>query len=219
MNFFKNFFGSKKVSQTIEESTELAQILQDKLLLISGFPLHHSSETPESQETLNIIEDIKLLIEKLEINNLTKGQRIYIFDTAIKTAELSIVISLTDKFVNNNLKTDITCPSKDNLEQPFRPSFWLASIVTRYKDRSAYQAIEDYLCKRFKIGKSVIIKGQAITKDEFIAQTDQWKHDRNFTFLNNQASKKKLPRYRRHGLMDSIEDFDKSKLKSPTNHK
>lgn len=198
-----------------EEVSELALNLQDKMLMVSGAPLKYNPDLEaefKKKGSELIINEINIAIEKLDLKKLTKKQRIYLIDTAVKSGELTIVKHLAEKFILAGFKTDITNPSEENIEQPFRPTFWLPSIINRYKDKSAYRAIENYLCERFNIGDPVEINGKKITRKNYIEEVNRWKHDKNFALMNN--VKVKRPRYRRHELMDEIEDFDTAKLKS-----
>ena len=148
-----------------KDSRDLLKTITANLLIISGFPLKNQSQ---SQATLlekgkdTIIKEILRDITLLKLYLLDTKNRILLIDAAVKAANLDIVKALTEKYIKEGFENDIKIPSKDNPEHPYRPVFWLASIVSRYPGIpvSAYKAVEDYLCEKFSIPDVVNINGK-----------------------------------------------------------
>ena len=181
-----------------------------KLLAISGFPDREglSSEILKNGKEA-VIKEILSDFNHLNLSHYPVGERIYLIDTAVKAGNLEIVKALTEKFEKEGYADDIRIPSKDNMEHPYRPVFWLAAIVTRHLPKENYQAIEKYLCEHFKISDQIKINGKMTTRTQYLTSIDKWKHEKNIEFLGRgfKFSEKAntFVRYRRHELLDDIE--------------
>jgi hypothetical protein len=193
----------------------------------------HVSNLIEEKGHHAILEDVSLLeelgmqaihkdilnkIQSLRLQFFTETKRISLIDLAVKCGHLSIVQSLTEIFIDQGFEEDIRIPSKNNADHPYRPTFWLASIVTHYHAKENYVSIEKYLCEKLNIPNVVNINGKDTTREEYLLAVDKWKHTQNLRFMINTKSKEltyifSLPRYRRHEFLNEIETFDQSKLK------
>lgn len=153
--------------------------------------------------------------QKFDFSRLQQDERIYAFDTAVKLGNLDLVKVMAERYIDSGLSDDIRIPSENNMEVPFRPTFWLPSIVTRqeYAGKESYAAIEKYLSEKFDIPEKVNIDGEMLTRDQYCKNIDAWKHQNNIRMFNMGIGMKK-PRYRRHELMDAIEKG--VELKKPT---
>ncbi|RDI43771.1 hypothetical protein [Aquicella lusitana] len=192
--------------------TNLINIMFD----LSGFPtkvegIVHLQKMGEKK----LVELFSIHIGSLNLKKFSQSERLLFIDTAVKSGNLEVVKMAAEKFIKEGYEDDIRIPSKDNPEQPFRPVFWLASIVSRQPGIPAenYRAIEEYLCQKFNIPNTVNINGKNVTRKEYLAGVELWKHSQNVKFLKELGFKK--PRYRRHELMDDIEKGVKLKPFDP----
>lgn len=179
-----------------------------KLYLISG----HSAKPGVIENPMKMVMErnsmlAKIMddIRKINLEDYTQKERIYLIDTAIKAGNLSVVKALSEKFIEQKLADDIRIPSKNNLEHPYRPVFWLPSIVTRQPGvpKENYEKIEKYLCERFNIPSEIKIGDKVFTRKSYLATVELWKHQKNISFMREDKMSK--PRYRRHELLDEIE--------------
>jgi len=153
----------------------------------------------------NVVADILADVQKLKLKKYEKKLRILLIDTVIKFGHVELVKTLARKFKQEGFSDDIKIPAAENPEHAYRPVFWLAAIITRQEHvpLENYRAIEAYLCKKFDIPKLVKIDGEKITREEYLADVELWKHMQNVRFLT--VNNFRVPRYRRHELMDDIE--------------
>lgn len=158
---------------------------------------------PRGKETAvaDILEDIKIL----RLRDYPENERILLIDTVIKFGNVDLVKALARKFKKEGFSDDIRYPSAENPEHPYRPVFWLAAIITRqpHVPLKNYRDIENYLCRKFAVPKVVQIRDEFITREQYLAEVDAWKHCENIRLF--QRFNRQLPRYRRHELMDAIE--------------
>lgn len=189
--------------------------LLDKLFTISGFPFPNDSSNQALLARVGadkIIQDILADIRQLKLAHYKQGDRIGLIDRAVKCGNLVTVKALTEEFIRQGFINDILIPSKHNMEVPFRPVFWLASVVTRQPGvpRENYRAIENYLCERLQIPASVIIDGIDTSREKYLRQVELWKHEQNIRFFTDSFRPAKKPRFRLHELMDAIESHHPS---------
>ncbi len=160
----------------------------------------------------NKIAEIIDLINKIELPQVEKMERIYMIDSAIKLGNYDVVEALAKRFIHYKLEDDIRTPSalSEMGLLPFRPTFWLPSITTGLKHipKEEYQKIENYLCKTFNIPDKVEIKAQLVSKKDYLAKIDLWKHYENIRLFKLGTLK---TRYRRDDFLAEIEQ--KAKLK------
>jgi hypothetical protein len=152
-----------------------------------------------------VIADLISDVKQLKLKNYEKKLRILLIDTVIKFGNVELVKTLATKFKKEGFADDIKTPAAENPEHPYRPVFWLAAIITRqpHVPLENYRAIERYLCENFGITKTININGKLVTREKYLAGVELWKHKQNVYFLTQRGMK--LPRYRRHELMDAIE--------------
>jgi hypothetical protein len=193
---------------------ELYTNIIEKLFIISGFPIDAIPEAKkllETQGTDGIIKQLFIEIKILKLEDIDQSERICLIDTAVKAGNLDLVKAIAEKFIAEKFSDDIRIPSENNMEEPYRPVFWLASIVTRQAgvDKSHYQAIEDYLCNRFEIPNTVQLPSEdkktmvTVSRKEYLTYIEAWKHTENIRLLVEDKVRK--PRYCRHQLLDEIE--------------
>lgn len=239
---FENSLNSiiKKAEQVVLDASnlmeEMGKLTPDDILMLLNndkeliLDIIHLMEEKGKQaifEDVSLLEEIGIQalnkdilndIQNLRLRLLSQKNRVCLIDTAVKCGYLSIVQGLTEIFISQGFKDDIRIPSKDNADHPYRPTFWLASIVTRYRPQENYVAIEKYLCEKLNIPNVVNINGKNTTREEYILAVDKWKHAHNLRFMVNANNKEltypcRKPRHRRHEFLNEIEIFDQSKLR------
>ena len=211
----------KSNNNASQYASRIMNQITDNLMTISGNKYLCPSEKDklEMYGVNAIVSSILIDISMLNLDQLSIQDRIYLFDLAVKLANIKVIKALSQLYIDQGFQSDITVPSKDNQEYPYRPVFWLASIVTRQPaiTSETYSAVEKYICETFKIPEVVNINGKNITRQEYIAGIEKWKHENNIRLFSpyfDYHFKWPKPRYPRHVLMNEIEKYDQSKLRS-----
>jgi hypothetical protein len=114
-------------------------------------------------------------LTKLDLARLEKWERILVMDGAIKLGQVEIVKALAGKFIVQGYADDIRIPSEDNMEHPYRPSFWLAAVATRHAPDANYEEIEEHLCRIFNTPERVQINGAMYTRNQYVRMVSDWK--------------------------------------------
>jgi hypothetical protein len=163
-------------------------LFDDLLELMVKIAMHEDCLVKREIEINRVIRHLKTIA----FDQLNKNNRIYLMDTAIKFGNLALVQAIFALFEKYELLSELRLPSVE-CSTPFRPSFWLASIVSPYPLvlRQAYQAIENFLCEKLNIGERVNIAGMLLTKAEYLTRIATWR--RHFQQESIYAEKYSVP--------------------------
>ncbi len=187
-------------SKSKKESSPYDRLFDDIFSLYGKNPADEITQ----QKTRYVCELINLFdlksIQPTEKSS-SKGLRIYLYDTAIKTGNLDVIKALTQRIKSQELSEEIQVPSQDNPEFAFRPSFWLPLIMTRpyYLDEKKVKEITKYICSEFDIPEKVQIQGKTLSQIEYLQEVDAWKAKMNET-LKKDGSTLRPQGYPRYSL-------------------